>query len=46
VDRIVVTGIGIISAIGESVESNRLALQNSTTGIGILELFKTFRLQK
>jgi 3-oxoacyl-(acyl-carrier-protein) synthase len=41
VDRIVVTGIGIISAIGESVESNRLALQNSTTGIGILELFKT-----
>jgi 3-oxoacyl-(acyl-carrier-protein) synthase len=41
VDRIVVTGIGIISAIGDSLASNRLALQNSTTGIGTLELFET-----
>lgn len=40
-DRIVVTGIGIISAIGESAESNRLALQNSLSGIGTLELFET-----
>lgn len=39
--RIVVTGIGIISAIGSSVESNRLALQKGLCGITTVELFKT-----
>lgn len=37
--RIVVTGIGIISAIGHSAESNRLALQQGKCGISRLELF-------
>lgn len=39
--RIVVTGIGIISAIGDSLESNRLALQKSVCGITTVELFQT-----
>lgn len=39
--RIVVTGIGIISAIGQSAESNRLSLKESANGIGTLELFST-----
>lgn len=39
--RIVVTGIGIISAIGNSVEENRLALQKGTCGITSVELFET-----
>lgn len=39
--RIVVTGIGIISAIGNSVEENRLALQKGICGITSVELFET-----
>lgn len=39
--RIVVTGIGIISAIGNSVEENRLALQKGICGITRVELFET-----
>jgi len=37
--RIVVTGMGIISAIGNSVAENHLALKESRSGIGVLELF-------
>lgn len=39
--RIIVTGIGIISAIGNSVESNRLALQKGVCGITSVELIET-----
>ncbi len=39
--RIVVTGIGIISAIGNDAESNRLALQKGICGISSVELFST-----
>ena len=39
--RIVVTGIGIISAIGDSAESNRTALKNSVFGISTIDLFET-----
>ena len=39
--RIVVTGIGIISALGNSVESNRSALQKGICGITTVELFET-----
>lgn len=39
--RIFVTGIGIISAIGNSVEENRLALQQGKCGITTVELFET-----
>lgn len=39
--RIVVTGIGIISAIGDSAESNRTALKNSVCGISTIDLFET-----
>lgn len=39
--RIFVTGIGIISAIGNSVEENRLALQEGKCGISTVELFET-----
>jgi 3-oxoacyl-(acyl-carrier-protein) synthase len=41
VSRIVVTGIGIISAIGDSAESNRLALQKGLCGVTSIELFST-----
>jgi 3-oxoacyl-(acyl-carrier-protein) synthase len=41
VSRIVVTGIGIISAIGDSAESNRLALKKGICGITSVELFET-----
>ena len=39
--RIVVTGIGIISAIGDSTEKNRNALKNSFCGISSIDLFET-----
>lgn len=39
--RIVVTGIGIISAIGTNAESNRIALQKGVCGITSVELFST-----
>ncbi|MEP6748082.1 MAG: beta-ketoacyl-[acyl-carrier-protein] synthase family protein [Bacteroidota bacterium] len=39
--RIVVTGMGIISAIGNSVTQNRMALIEGKCGIGSLELFPT-----
>ncbi|HSY60436.1 MAG TPA: beta-ketoacyl-[acyl-carrier-protein] synthase family protein [Cytophaga sp.] len=39
--RIVVTGIGIISAIGNSLEENRLALKKGLCGITTVELFET-----
>ena len=39
--RIVVTGIGIISAIGDSAEKNRNALKNSFCGISSIDLFET-----
>ncbi|ABG57674.1 beta-ketoacyl-[acyl-carrier-protein] synthase family protein [Cytophaga hutchinsonii] len=39
--RIVVTGIGIISAIGDSLESNRSSLQKKVCGISTVELFQT-----
>ncbi len=39
--RIVVTGIGIISAIGDSLESNRVSLQKGVCGISTVELFQT-----
>ncbi|WP_413510957.1 beta-ketoacyl-[acyl-carrier-protein] synthase family protein [Myroides odoratus] len=38
-DRIVVTGMGIISAIGHSVEENYQALLSNQVGIGSLTLF-------
>lgn len=38
-DRIVVTGMGIISAIGDSVEENYQALLANQVGIGTLTLF-------
>jgi 3-oxoacyl-(acyl-carrier-protein) synthase len=41
VARIFVTGIGIISALGETVESNHLALKEGKCGITSLELFAT-----
>jgi len=41
VSRIVVTGIGIISAIGHSAESNRLSLQKGFCGVTSIELFPT-----
>ena len=39
--RIVVTGIGIISAIGNSADSNRTSLQNGICGISSIDLFET-----
>ncbi|MGN6647581.1 MAG: beta-ketoacyl-[acyl-carrier-protein] synthase family protein, partial [Cytophaga sp.] len=39
--RIVVTGIGMISAIGDSVDSNRTALQKGICGISSIDLFET-----
>lgn len=39
--RIIVTGIGIISAIGDSAENNRTALKNSICGISNIDLFDT-----
>ena len=39
--RIVVTGMGVISAIGNSVAENRTALAEGRCGIGSLELFAT-----
>jgi 3-oxoacyl-(acyl-carrier-protein) synthase len=41
VSRIFVTGLGIISAIGNSVTENRIALTEGKCGIGWLELFPT-----
>ena len=38
---IVVTGIGVTSAIGRSREANRQALTDGASGIGTLELFAT-----
>lgn len=38
-DRIVVTGMGIISAIGQTVEENYRALVSSQVGVGTLTLF-------
>ncbi|MBS1733233.1 MAG: beta-ketoacyl-[acyl-carrier-protein] synthase family protein [Bacteroidetes bacterium] len=38
-DRIVVTGIGVISAIGNNVAENRHALINRNCGMGKLEMF-------
>ncbi len=37
--RIVVTGLGIISAAGNNVAANRLSLMQGKTGIGPLEMF-------
>lgn len=39
--RIFVTGIGVITSLGSSVESNRNALVNGTCGISTIELFDT-----
>jgi 3-oxoacyl-(acyl-carrier-protein) synthase len=39
--RIFVTGMGVISAIGETVATNRMALMEGKTGIGPLELFQS-----
>ena len=39
--RIVVTGLGVISALGSSVAENRDALLRSVCGLSSLELFKT-----
>lgn len=39
--RIVITGLGIISAIGDSVEKNRQALINQQSGISALTHFNT-----
>lgn len=39
--RIVITGLGIISAIGDSVEKNRQALIHKQSGISALTHFKT-----
>ena len=38
-DRIVVTGMGVISAIGYTVAENRVSLINGTCGMGRLEMF-------
>lgn len=38
-DRIVVTGIGVISAIGNTVAENRLSLIEGKCGIDVLEMF-------
>ena len=40
-NRIVVTGIGVISAIGNNVAENRVSLINGKCGIGPLELFSS-----
>jgi len=40
-DRIVVTGMGIISAIGNSVAENLSSLQQGKCGIGPLEMFQS-----
>lgn len=37
--RIVVTGIGVVTALGDSVAANRDALKNGQCGISFLELF-------
>lgn len=39
--RIVITGIGVISALGDSVESNHSALVKAKCGLSSLQLFKT-----
>ncbi len=39
--RIVVSGMGVISSLGNSLEENRSALQQGSSGIGKLELFQT-----
>jgi 3-oxoacyl-(acyl-carrier-protein) synthase len=38
-DRIVVTGMGVISAIGNTVAENRASLVKGTCGLGRLEMF-------
>ncbi|MEJ0104108.1 MAG: beta-ketoacyl-[acyl-carrier-protein] synthase family protein [Bacteroidota bacterium] len=38
-DRIVVTGMGVISAIGNTVAENRASLVKGTCGLGSLEMF-------
>ncbi len=40
-NRIVVTGMGVISALGNTVETNHNALVKGTCGLTSLELFKT-----
>ncbi len=39
--RIVITGMGLISAIGDSVEENRDSLQHARSGIGNIQYYKT-----
>ena len=39
--RIVITGMGLISAIGDSMEQNRLALQQERSGIGDIQYYQT-----
>jgi 3-oxoacyl-(acyl-carrier-protein) synthase len=39
VGRVFVTGLGVISALGETVDLNRIALKEGKCGIGSLELF-------
>jgi len=39
--RIFVTGIGVISALGDSVSSNREALKSGKCGISLLEMFSS-----
>jgi 3-oxoacyl-(acyl-carrier-protein) synthase len=39
VGRVFVTGLGVISALGETVDLNRTALKEGKCGIGTLELF-------
>jgi 3-oxoacyl-(acyl-carrier-protein) synthase len=41
VDKIVVTGIGVISAIGNTVLENHLSLRTSLSGMGRLEMLST-----
>jgi 3-oxoacyl-(acyl-carrier-protein) synthase len=39
--RIIITGMGLISAIGDSVEENRDSLKNERSGIGHIQLYHT-----
>jgi len=39
--RIFITGMGLISALGDSVEENRLCLQEARTGISDIRYYKT-----
>ena len=44
--KIVVTGMGIISAIGKDVEENFSALKQAQSGIGTIEILDTLHQQE